>query len=178
MMTRSNILNDSIFWHKWLCKYPRACCPDLSKIPVVTMGNSHIFAGDYKKLFLGLSQTVNRFCNFIVKRQRLKVIESREKTGPLWCWYTLNASKKSVQWKSNLFIIHSQFSHNMDVEFCGNVSHDVQKMYVDDIWGIDREELKDDFKKHLSTQPRQVYGERLNNISDGAFCIRKQGKCW
>ena len=43
------------------------------------MGNSHVFAGDYKKLFLGLSQTVNRFCNFIVKRQRLKVIESREK---------------------------------------------------------------------------------------------------
>ena len=55
------------------------------------------------------------------------------------------------------------------MEFQGNLYHDVRKTYADDIWGIDREELKDDFKKNLFTPPTQVYGERLNNISDEVF---------
>ena len=55
------------------------------------------------------------------------------------------------------------------MEFQGNLYHDVRKTYSDDIWGIDREELKDDFKKNLFTPPTQVYGERLNNISDEVF---------
>ena len=55
------------------------------------------------------------------------------------------------------------------MEFHGNVYHDVQKTYADDIRGIDREELKDDFKKNLSTPSTQVYGGRLNNTSDELF---------
>ena len=66
-------------------------------------------------------------------------------------------------------ILHSQFSDNIDIEFQRNVYHDVRKTYAGDIRGIDREELKDDFKKNLSTPPAQVYGERLNNISDEVF---------
>ena len=66
-------------------------------------------------------------------------------------------------------ILRSQFSDNIDMEFLGNVYHDVRKTYADDVRGIDREELKDDFKKNLSTPPTQIYGERLNNISDEVF---------
>ena len=86
MMTRSNILSDGIFRHKLPRKYSRACS-DLSKIPVVTKGKSRVFAGEYKKILLGLLRTVNRFRNFVVKKQRLKAIGSRKKTGPFWCRY-------------------------------------------------------------------------------------------
>ena len=55
------------------------------------------------------------------------------------------------------------------MEFQGNVPHDVWKTYTIDIRGIDREKLKDDFKKHLLTPPTQVYQERLNNISEEVF---------
>ena len=80
MMTRSNIPSDSIFRHKLSLKYSRGC-PDLSKILVVTKGKGRVFADEYKKVFLDLLRTVNRFCNFVVKRQRLKAIESRKKTA-------------------------------------------------------------------------------------------------
>ena len=55
------------------------------------------------------------------------------------------------------------------MEFHGNIYDDVQKTYADDIRGIDREELKGDFKKNLSTPSTQVYGGRLNNTSDELF---------
>ena len=84
-----------MFRHKLLRKYIRAC-PDLSKILVVTNGKSRVFASEYKKIFLGLLQTVNRFCNFVIKRQRLKAIESREKTKPFWCGY-FQCKQKSVR---------------------------------------------------------------------------------
>ena len=66
-------------------------------------------------------------------------------------------------------ILHSQFLDNIDMEFQGNVYHDVRKTYADDIRGIDREKLKNGFRKNLSTPPTQVYGERLFNISDKFF---------
>ena len=105
MMTRRNIPSDGIFRHKLLRKYSRAC-PDISKIPVVTQGKSRVFFGGYKKIFLGLLRTVNRFCNFVVKRQRLKAIESKKKQGHFGV-NTFNTSEKSVRLKSNLFYILS-----------------------------------------------------------------------
>ena len=118
-------------------------------------------------IFLGLLRTVNRFCSFVVKRQRLKAIESRKKMGPYWCRY-FQCKRKECSVKVKL-ILHSQFSDNNDMEFQGNIYHNVRKTYADDIRGIDREELKDDFKNNLFTPPTQVYGERLNNISDEVF---------
>lgn len=105
MITRRNIPSDGIFRHKLLRKYSRACT-DISKIPVVTQGKSRVFFGGYKKIFLGLLRTVNRFCNFVVKRQRLKAIESKKKQGHFGV-NTFNTSEKSVRWKSNLFYILS-----------------------------------------------------------------------
>ena len=58
-------------------------------------------------------------------------------------------------------ILHSQFSDNIDMKLRGKVCHDVRKTYADDIRGIDIEELKNDFRKNLSTRSTQVYGERL-----------------
>ena len=138
MMTRSNIPSDGIFRHKLLRKYSRAC-PDISKIPVVTKG-------EYKNIFLGLLRTVNRFRNFVVKRQRLKAIEPRKKTGPFWCRY-FQCERKECPVKVKL-ILHSQFSDNIDMELQGNVYHDFRKTYADNMQGIDREELKDHFKKN------------------------------
>ena len=166
MMTRSNIPSDVIFRRKLFRKHSRAC-PDISKISVVTKGKSRVFAGEYKNIFLGFLRTVNRFCNFVVKRQRLKAIESRKTMGPFWCGY-FQCKRKECPVKVKL-ILHSQFSDNIHMEFQGNVYHDVRKIYADDIRGIDREELKDDFKKNLFTPSTQVYVERLNNVSDEVF---------
>lgn len=52
--------------------------------------------------------------------------------------------------------LHSQFSDNIDMEFHEKAYHDVRKTYADDILGIDREELKNFFRKNLSAPATQI----------------------
>ena len=72
-------------------------------------------------------------------------------------------------------ILHSHFSNNIDMEFQGNVYHDVRKTYVDDIRRIDREELKDGFKKiYLHNLHRCM--EKDRTIYQTKFLHRETGK--
>ena len=162
LMTRSSIPKSGIFQQELAERSVKKLPTEWKNLKIIDKGSHRIYHNNFKTLLFSMLRDINRFCNFVIKRQRLPKTDSQKKKGPHWTCY-LKCKRQECPVKLTA-VIASADSADISLNFQGHVHHNIRKTTADNISGHERDALKNHIEKNLSTPPSKLFGERLSKI--------------